>query len=467
MRRALLIAVLLAVISVSAVDFSVKLFPSERSIKLNESAVFEVEVEHFSPVEEFFEVYSNDVTWDVLTDSAMKVAPGVVFKANLLLRPLNLNPGVYSVPVMFKRSGSNDQHRKILYVEVSSQFPEDATYLPAVRGVATVDGQIDPRKGMTLKLSLENQNKRSLDKVDVKVRSNVINKDYSTSLGPLERKTLTFTAELDPMTPPQKDSLQISIIVPEKEKAFQFDLFPVAYEVIPYGGVIPSVVSESSFLKYVDSVTLTNEANKPLTHVYRVPANIFKRGFISSEPPAKFEGDDLVWEVPLEAGKSFVFVITYNYRPLFWLFLLLVIVLAAYFWFRSPIIVKKTVRVVGGGEEGYSHLKVVIELINRSGKIARQIRVMDLAPRLADVVAESKETILAPSKVVPNEQRGTLLRWDIDMMESKEHRVLTYKLHTKLGVIGGLSLPVAAVKFVVDGQERETVSSKPEIRFKS
>ena len=467
MRRALLIAVLLAVISVSAVDFNIKIFPSERSIKLNESASFEIDVEHFSPVEEFFEVYSNDVTWDVLTDSVMKVAPGTIFKTNLLLRPLNLNPGVYNVPVMFKRSGSNDQQREILYVEVSSQFPEDATYLPAVRGVATVDSQIDPRKGMTIKLSLENQNKRTLDKVDVKVRSNVINKDYSTSLGPLERKTLTFMADLDPMTPPQKDALQISILVPEKDKAFQFDLFPVAYEIIPYGGVIPSVVTESSFLKYVDTVTLTNQANKFLTHMYRVPAWIFRRGFISSEPPARVEDGALVWEVPLDAGKSFAIIITYNYRPLFWLFLIAVIVLAAYFWFRSPIFVKKSVRVVSSGEEGVSQLKVVIELINRGNKMVRQVRVMDLAPRLADVVAESKETILAPSKVIPNEQRGTLLRWDIDMMEPKEHRVLMYKLHTKLGVLGGLTLPVAAVKFVVEGQERETVSNKPEIKFRS
>jgi len=152
---------------------------------------------------------------------------------------------------------------------------------------------------------------------------------------------------------------------------------------------------------------------------------------------------------------------------LFWLFLIAVIVLAAYFWFRSPIFVKKSVRVVSSGEEGVSQLKVVIELINRGNKMVRQVRVMDLAPRLADVVAESKETILAPSKVIPNEQRGTLLRWDIDMMEPKEHRVLMYKLHTKLGVLGGLTLPVAAVKFVVEGQERETVSNKPEIKFRS
>lgn len=467
MRRLTFIAVLLILsLSVSAVDFTVSLFPSERTIKLNDSAVFELELEHNSPVEEVFEVFSNDVTWDVSAEKALAVPAGSKFKTNLLVRPLNLNPGAYNIPVIFRRSNSNEQEKKLVYIVLESLFPEDATYLPAVRGVATVEPQVDPRKGLTVKLSLENQNRRILDKVDVKVRSNVINKDYSTSLGPLEKKTLTFIAELDSLTPPQKDALQISIMVPEKEKAFQFDLFPVEYEIISYGGVMPKVSVEKSFLKRTENVTLTNEANKPLTHVYRVPAWFGKRWFVSGVPAPEVESGALAWEVPLSAGSSFDIVITYNYRPLFWLLLLVVIVLVAYYYFRSPILVRKSARVVRSSEESISELKVIIELINRGSKVAHHVRVMDLAPRLADVVSESKETILAPSKIVPNEQRGTLLRWDIDMMEPKEHRVLMYKLHTRLGVLGGLSLPVTVVKFAVEGREKESVSNKPEIVFK-
>ncbi|VVB81256.1 Uncharacterised protein [uncultured archaeon] len=467
MRRLTFVAVLLMfVLSVSAVDFTVSLFPSERTINLNDTASFELELEHNSPVEEVFEVFLNDVTWDVSTEKTLTVPAQTKFKTNLLVRPLNLNPGAYNIPVIFRRMNSNDQQKKIVYIVLESPFPEDATYLPAVRGVATIEPQIDPRKGLTIKLSLENQNMRILDKVDVKVRSNVINKDYTTSLGPLEKKTLTFIAELDALTPPQKDALQISIIVPETEKAFQFDLFPVEYEIIAYGSIVPDVSSEKSFLKRVEKVTLTNNANKPLTHVYRVPAWFAKRWFVSGVPEPKVELGALTWEVPLSAGGTYDIVITYNYRPLFWLLLLAVIGFVAYYYFRSPVLVRKGVRVVKGSEESVSELKVIIELINRGNKVAHHVRVMDLAPRLADVVAESKETILAPSKVVPNEQRGTLLRWDIELMEPKEHRVLMYKLHTKLGVLGGISLPVAVVKFAVDGQERESVSNKPEIVFK-
>jgi hypothetical protein len=468
MRRLLFVAVLcLMALSVSAVDFTVSLFPNERTIKSNETAVFELELEHSSPVEEMFEVYSNDVTWDVRPEKILSVPAGEKIKTNLLVHPLNLNPGAYNLPIFFKRTGSSDQQKVYVYVAVESLFPEDATYLPAVRGVATVDEEVDPRKGMTIKLSLENQNRRILDKVNVKVRSTVINKDYTTNLGPLEKKTLTFLAELDPFTPPGKDALQISIIVPEKEKAYQFDLFPVPFKIVEYGVVIPSVETQKSFLKRIETVTLTNEGNKPLAHIYRVPAWFAKQWFISASPAPRKEAGNLVWEVPLDAGSSAQLMVTYNHRPLFWLLLIVSVIIAAYYVFRSPIAVNKRASVVSSHEGGITELKIVIELVNRSNKIVKSIRVMDLAPKLADVEKDFKETILAPSKIVPHEHTGTLVRWDIDMMEPREHRILTYKMKTRLQILGGMTLPVTAVKYFVAGQEREVVSNKPEIRTRS
>lgn len=455
---------LLAVISVSAINFSVSVFPSERRILSNETALFEAEIEHNSPFEETFEVYSNDVTWDVRAEDVLKVPAGARAKKNILIRPLNLNPGAYNLPVILRRAGSFDQQKVVLYIELQSPFPEDATYLPAVRGVATVDPVIDPRKGMQIKLSLENQNRRILDKVDVKVRSNVLNKDYSTSLGPLEKKTLTFIADLDPRTPPQKDALQISIIVPENEKAYQFDLFAVPFEVVPYGAVIPSVQTESSFLKFVDTVTLKNEGNKRLVHVYRVPAWFGKQLFISGIPvPVKGAGE-VSWEVPMEPGEVTTLTVIYNYRPLFWMLVIAVIIMSAYYYFRSPVAVYKRAAVIGSHEGGITEFKVIIELVNRGNKTARHVKVMDLVPKLTDVVREFKETMLAPSKITPHEQSGTIVRWEIDLMEPKEHRILMYKAKTKLHVIGGMSLPVAAVHYLYDGKERESVSNAPEIR---
>ena len=185
-------------------------------------------------------------------------------------------------------------------------------------------------------------------------------------------------------------------------------------------------------------VTLTNEANKQVTSAYKVPAWFGKRLFISSTPKGAVRDGALEWEVSLQPGESMPLEVRYNYRPIFWMFLLAGILIVAYYFFRSPLKVLKRATVVGSHEEGITELKVVVELVNRSGKLVRHVKVIDLVPHLAEVVREFKETMLAPSKIVPHEQRGTLVRWDIDMMDPKEHRILMYRVRTKLSVLGGM-----------------------------
>lgn len=464
MRRLLLLVLVLAV-SVSAANFQVSVFPTERTIKTNETAMFDVELKDTLPVDDVFEMYSSDVTWDIRTNDILRSSAGQSVKTILQVHPLNLNPGAYNLPITFKRTSSSDELRVMLYVELVSPAPADTDYLPAVRGMATIERQIDPRSDVVMKLSLENQNRKSLERVDVKVRSSVINKDYNTSLGSLEKKTLTFIAQVDPKTPPQNDTLQISLVVPSDGQAYVFDVLPVLYEIKEYGGIISNISESSSFLKWSDVVTITNNGNKHLSYSYRVPAWFAKRWFIAASPSPHLESSELVWDVDLAQGASATIAIVYNVRPLLWVVLLVVVGVGAYYFFRSPIVMYKRAKVIGAHEGGITELKVVVELVNRSRKTAKTVRILDLVPHLADVVKEVHDGVLAPSKVAPHEQRGTLVRWDIDFMEGKEHRILMYRIKTKLSVLGGLTLPVAGVHFTVEGHEWETISNRPQIRM--
>jgi len=462
--RKILLVLLICAISVSAVNFDVSIFPPERTIKANESAVFEIELSHNSPAEELFEVFSNDVTWGVETNKTLRVPPNGVLKTVLSIRPLNLNSGAYNLPIIFKRAGSFEQVKKFVYIELESQFPDEVAYLPAVRGVASVEKEIDPRKGMKIRLQLENQNMRELEKVEVRVRSAVVSKDYSTTLGPLEKKTLTFDVELNPQTPEQSDALLVSIVVPESEKAYQFDLIPVPFVIVSFGGVVPYVEDNSSFFKNTQIVTLINEGNREVVHRYHVPAWFGKRIFIASTPKYFVEKGEMIWEEKLGVAEQKTIVIVYNYRPLVWLILFAILGSVAYFVFRSPIVVLKRATVVGSHEGGITELKVIVELVNRSRKVVRHAKIMDMAPRLADV-STYKESVLSPSKITPSE-KGTIIRWDIDFMEPREHRILMYKMKTKMEVLGGMTLPVTALKFAVDGKERETVSNQAVIKYR-
>ena len=170
-----------------------------------------------------------------------------------------------------------------------------------------------------------------------------------------------------------------------------------------------------------------------------------------------------VWKLLLHPGEQVQLVVVYNYRPILWVLLVVAVLVAAYYSFRSPVSVRKSVSIVDANEGGISEIKIVLDLVNRSSKTAHNVTVIDLAPHLTDVVREFRDT-LAPSKVVPNQEHGTLIKWDVSSMDSKEHRILVYRVRTKLSVFGGLSLPVAAVNFFIDGNEREAVSNKVRIK---
>ncbi|PIN74654.1 hypothetical protein COV18_07220 [Candidatus Woesearchaeota archaeon CG10_big_fil_rev_8_21_14_0_10_37_12] len=460
MRLIVCVALLaLFALSVSAASFDVTLFPNQQRIFLNGSAEFELEIEHDFPGEEVFEVYSNDVTWDVRLSKALKIHPGVSFKSMLFLSSLNLRPGAYSIPVNFRRVGSSDVVRKVVYIELEASEADNA---PSVRGVATVDAQVDPRRGMQIKLSLENAKEQDLPQVDVKVRSNVINKDYRTSLGPLERKTLTFIADLDPKTSPQGDVLQISIIVPHSRRAFQFDLYPINYEVSQYGEIAVDISAEKSFLRRVEHVGISNTGNHVLPYDYLISAWSVKKWFISPSFPGRDVAEGLVWSGMLRPQEQVELFVAYNYRPIFWTVLFLIVIFVVYFRFRSPVVIKKRARIVKG-QEDHTELKVVVELFNRSSRQVKNVELTDLVPSLTDVV-QDKHPVAEPSKTIVSKHKGTLLKWDIDSMDAKEHRIIAYKLRTKLSVLGGLSLPVAVLKFAHGDARREIISNKAEVK---
>ena len=43
--------------------------------------------------------------------------------------------------------------------------------------------------------------------------------------------------------------------------------------------------------------------------------------------------------------------------------------------------------------------------------------------------------------------KGTLLKWNIDILEGFEERMITYKIKSKLSILGSLKLSPAVIKF--------------------
>ena len=113
-------------------------------------------------------------------------------------------------------------------------------------------------------------------------------------------------------------------------------------------------------------------------------------------------------------------------------------------------------------KEGISKIKVAIYLRNRTSKPVSDVVLIDKIPTIANLLVDDSVGIVKPQKVIHGKSRKTLLKWNLGSLEPFEERILTYKIKSKLSIVGGLGLPPARVKFLMhDDKEKFSVSNNP------
>lgn len=461
---AFLFVLLLLAPSVIA-DFTVDIEPAQQVIKLNETAEFALTISHNSKKTEYFNFYSPDVLWDLSTvpasDRTLTVPKGAEKTTKLLVRPLYVQPGFYGVALRVNMAGTNQTKEHDLRIGVTRET--FGQYMPAIRPALRMPDRVNPLEEVTIKVRLENQNRRNIEKLDLKLRSKLINKDYTTALKPLESKEVEFKARLDPATPPQTDNLKVTVFTNVGNRTVRFDLPAHKYTVLGYGEVVESRVVETGFLATTTKITLKNDGNTVKEQMVEFQTDPFSRWFSSANfdyaVTKNEEGRHLTWKMRLDAMEEQTITVTVNYRPVLYFLILLGIVLGLYYTFRSPLVVKKGAMVVHSKHGEVSELKVFITMRNRSRNSLHELVILDMVPPFASVKQEFEVGTLNPDKVVRNEKKGTQLKWIVDVLEPKEERIMSYKIKTKLSILGGFRLPPAQVKYKFFNYERLKFSS--------
>lgn len=456
----LLILLVLATSVIAEERVSFRVTPQEITIKANQTAVFNISIKHHNTQAEPYDLFSGDVLWDLRTDDTLVVPPEGL-KTKLNIRPLFNKPGVYGIPLTLRRLRTGEIFRKPITIEVLSNELPLQSYLPSIKGQAHIDRGINPETPTEITVEVESKNSVTIPKLVIKARSHSLNADHTTTLNPYEKKTITFTVQLDPKTPPQEDLLRTTIIAFDKNgKSYTFDANAQVFEIVPYGRVVEQVRHETSFLKKFTTITLTNEGNVGRVKEYNYHTGFFKSVFTSAQPKGIREGTSLQWDVPLETGESRQIVITTNYWPLFILAVILIVLAIGYYTFRSPLVLTKSARIVSTKEGGISELKILLSVYNRTKKPIKNVRIIDLVPKISEYITKTDPGSLEPHSVVTHEKKGSILKWRIATLEPSEERIIVYRMKARFAIIGGVRLPVASVKFeFMQGHERTTNSN--------
>ena len=186
--------------------------------------------------------------------------------------------------------------------------------------------------------------------------------------------------------------------------------------------------------------------------------------FSSTNPKARVKAEDgkryFIWDVKLE-NKEMQVTVTRNFIPLMIAIILFGAVALSYFLFRSPLVMVKEVNNIVKKEGGITEMNVVLHVQNRGQTRVHDIEVTDYIPGLVGIGSDVPIGSLQPSKVMRHEKKGTTMaKWILEKLDPSEERVLSYKVRSKLSILGDFNLPVAKATFKANGKVQSSSSNR-------
>ena len=374
----------------------------------------------------------------------------------------HIDYGSHTVPINVKVEESSKLLRinlPILLLRVS-----DREYVPVVRFDTDMDYEIDPRQDAVLKLNLENMNLRDLTNLTINIRSEVFNEERTIRLEPLEEKEETFTFSLDDTQAPLTDVLRVKVYTDFDNKTYSWEKTK-EYKIIAYSNLEKNPRKEKSFLKTIEYIDVTNNGNVEKVFEVTKKITLLKRIFISTEPKSSFsikseDGRYIAWNVELNPDETKTIIVKESYRLLALILVLIILAVICYYVFRPPILIKKEVSHIGTSEGGISDIKVILYIKNRTSRLVEDITVIEKVPHIANIGKEFQVGTIKPTKVIQNPKKGTLVKWELQNLEAFEERIITYKIKSKLSILGGLTLPATIVKYMKRGKLHRTKSNR-------
>ena len=105
-----------------------------------------------------------------------------------------------------------------------------------------------------------------------------------------------------------------------------------------------------------------------------------------------------------------------------------------------------------------SDLTITLNLQNITKKPIKDVEVIDLIPGIADLEKMLDLGTLKPQEI-KHGKKGTSVKWKLAEIEPHEHRLITYKIKSKLKIVGALKLPRSKVIYSKKNRKKNAYSN--------
>ena len=447
--------------------FDIKIDVKVNDIYPTQTAKFLITINNPLEVEDEYKIsFASSTKWSFTTDpisylSGINVAPGDDVTFPLLIKASGdgLSYGMQSFPITIKSKNSGISKQISTQLLLRNPKPPLKEYLPSVSLGVDIPDNIDPKKSVDLNLILVNKNPLNIDELVISIRSELYNMDRVIPLASLQKKKEVFKINYDPNTPPQDD------IITVKLKVGDVDFTPVSKQIsiISFKDLGEDKSLSKSFLKRKEEYTFTNDGNIKDTKEVKIETSLFMLPFTKTIPRAEVvkdkDGRFFKWNLELSPKETSNVVVIKNYRPFFYILILIILGVILYYLFRNPVVIRKETKILKIEDEGISLLKVLLHIKNRSNKPIDDVKLIDRVPHIVALEKEFSVGTLQPDKIIKHEHKGTIIKWNISVLEPFEERIISYNIKSRLKIIGGLTLPSSVLKFKGKGKNMKKVLS--------
>jgi len=440
----------------SAVSIIYKITPDE-------VAAYNLTVTNHDAVEKVYSIglNSGDATNWILAPSSIKVPANSSSSEVVNIFPkTTTGVGVYSLTIIVGYQGLEQKVTLPLSMNFEGVYTD---FTPNVGLTVTAPEVQDPRETMKVSVLMKNRNMLDMKNVTLRISSDLFFKEINTTLGPRKEKTSEVLFDLDPLQAPGVYKVRVDVYYPITDKIVSESDTEV--KISTYSAITPAFVYSNNWFIHTTKISLENIGNYERTKEIAMIMPWYKRMFTSADTESELVRIDgrtnMQWNPSVKPMETKVITITTNYRLIFIAIFLLILAIVLYFVLRNPVVLLKEAGVIEEDEHGISEIKVKVFIKNRSRKSLEQLTITDKIPGITEYVESNNLGSLKPSRITKTTAKGTILHWDLDKLDAFEERIITYKLRSKLKIVGDVSLPRIRTKFTYGAGKRERFVISP------
>ncbi|MBT3866097.1 hypothetical protein HOF78_03275 [Candidatus Woesearchaeota archaeon] len=394
-----------------------------------------------------------------ITYNELDLYPFSEFARNLVFEPSQLKldvgeSGVMKILLKTVDTSPQDKGYELPLTVSSLTNPEIAeefilkTYIVSPEDVILIFPEIPdemvPGEEYKIKIRFKNRGNIELDNYEILITSDLpqFQKNFITNFEPKEEIIETLTLKAGENLKPGDYVVNVKVYDSRSKTKGSYSS---AFTITKNENIEELKDKEGRFLKKTYTVTRNNKGNVKTDMEIIANVNFFSRIFSKADPEPIVRKGDYVWQFTLEPGDEFVAEYTTNYRPIFYgLVLIALATLGMMYMLDKSVIIRKRMYKIRRTPEGLSELKILIHLKNGNSKPIKNVTILDVLPNT--MAATEEFGTLKPSRVQQG-TRGRRFIWEIGELAPQEERILSYKITSKVKLIGETRLPPAVVQF--------------------